>query len=162
MVTHDQEEALSIADRIFVMDGGEIMQVGSPEDIYRHPASAFVANFIGMTNFLSGTVVDSKNIKLGTQQFQIKTDSFSRGDKVKVAARPEAVKILRTKSNQSFEGKIVELEFLGSFVRLHISTGLLTGGNLLADLAIFEKPPSNISIGGTVNFTFSPDLLSLF
>mgnify|MGYP001160796151 FL=1 len=162
MVTHDQEEALSIADRIFVMDGGEIMQVGSPEEIYRHPESAFVANFIGMTNFLSGTVVDAKTIELGTLQFQIKTDSFAKGDKVKIAARPESVKILRTKTKQSFEGKIVELEFLGSFVRLHISTSLLTDGNLLADLAIFEKPPSNISLGGIVNFTFSPDLLSIF
>ena len=138
------------------------MQVGSPEDIYRHPASAFVANFIGMTNFLSGTVVDAKNIKLGTLQFQLKTDRFAKGDKVKIAARPETVKILRTKTKKSFEGKIVELEFLGSFVRLHISTSLLTEVNLLADLPIFEKPPSNISLGGTVNFTFSPDLLSLF
>ena len=92
----------------------------------------------------------------------MKTGSFAKGDKVKIAARPESVKILRTKTKQSFEGKIVELEFLGSFVRLHISTSLLPDGNLLADLAIFEKPPSNISLGGTVNFTFSPDLLSLF
>ena len=162
MVTHDQEEALSIADRIFVMDGGEIMQVGSPEDIYRHPASAFVANFIGMTNFLSGTVVNGKKIKLGTHLFPIDTQGFSKGDQIKVAARPEAVKILTTKTNHSFEGKIVELEFLGSFVRLHISTSLSPKGNLLADLAVFEKPKSNISLGSKVNFTFSPDLLSLF
>ena len=162
MVTHDQEEALSIADRIFVMDGGKIMQVGTPEDIYRHPASAFVANFIGMTNFLSGKVVDAKKVKLGTKLLPIESQSFSRGEEVKIAARPEAVKILKTKTKQSFEGKIIEMEFLGSFIRLHIETSLVRDGNLLADLAMFEKPPSNISLGGNVNFTFSPDLLSLF
>ena len=162
MVTHDQEEALSIADRIFVMDGGRIMQVGTPEDIYRHPASAFVANFIGMTNFLSGKVVDAKKVKLGTKLLPIESQSFSKGEEIKIAARPEAVKILKTKTKQSFEGKIIEMEFLGSFIRLHIETSLVRDGNLLADLAMFEKPPSNISLGGNVNFAFSPDLLSLF
>ena len=116
------------------MDGGKIMQVGTPEDIYRHPASAFVANFIGMTNFLSGKVVDAKKVKLGTKLLPIESHSFSRGEEVKIAARPEAVKILKTKTKQSFEGKIIEMEFLGSFIRLHIETSLVHDGNLLADL----------------------------
>ena len=64
MVTHDQEEALSIADRIFVMDSGKIMQSGTPEDIYANSSNPFVANFIGMTNFIEGQVLDEDSIKL--------------------------------------------------------------------------------------------------
>jgi len=68
MVTHDQEEALSIADRIFVMDSGKIMQSGTPEDIYANSSNPFVANFIGMTNFIEGQVLNKDSIKVDNQQ----------------------------------------------------------------------------------------------
>jgi iron(III) transport system ATP-binding protein len=65
MVTHDQEEALTMADRIVVMNQGVIEQVGTPEEIYRHPASPFVADFVGTMNFLPGTAADHGRVRLG-------------------------------------------------------------------------------------------------
>jgi iron(III) transport system ATP-binding protein len=76
MVTHDQEEALSIADRIFVMDSGKIMQSGTPEDIYANSSNPFVANFIGMTNFIEGQVLDEDSIKVDNKQIAINSHRY--------------------------------------------------------------------------------------
>ena len=93
MVTHDQEEALSIADRIFVMNDGEMIQAGSPRDIYINPANPFVANFIGMTNFVDGKVVGASSIDVAGKRIAVvQCKGLSKGDQIRVAARPEAMK----------------------------------------------------------------------
>ena len=161
MVTHDQEEALSIADRIFVMNDGEMMQSGTPEEIYMNPKNPFVANFIGMTNFLHGEVTNEKTITVGGKSVSAICKGFSAGDKIRVAARPEAIKITR-KSKDSFKGKIVDWEFLGSFVRLHIETPLIADTPMLADKPMLDNSDISIKLGSEVNFTFSSEMLNAY
>jgi len=162
MVTHDQEEALSIADRIFVMNEGKIMQSGTPKEIYMSPISPFVANFIGMTNFLNGVVVNPTKIDIGGKQLKANCELFSKGDKVRVAARPEAIEVMKRKSNNSFQGKVVDMEFLGSYTRIHIKSPDFNDAQILADTPILENAGDTVSPGSNINFNFSSDLLNLY
>ena len=98
-VTHDQEEALSVSDRIAVMNKGEVLQIGTPNEIYEMPANEFVADFIGETNFIEGIVTEvydkygyAENDKFG--RFKIELDKPVKvGDKVKLTLRPEKIKV---------------------------------------------------------------------
>ena len=91
MVTHDQEEALTMADRIVVMNRGAIEQVGTPLEIYREPASPFVADFIGVMNFVAGTVVRDGTVRLGRTELACDADGFAAGTEVTLAVRPEDI-----------------------------------------------------------------------
>ena len=162
MVTHDQEEALSIADRIFVMNDGVMMQSGTPRDIYINPANAFVANFIGMTNFLDAQVVGPNSINIGGKRITVQCKDFLKGDEICVAARPEAIEILSKATKNSFEGKVVDMEFLGSFVRLHIKTSLSSNNYLLADTPMTENFDNSVSLNAKINFALSSKLLNIF
>ncbi len=90
MVTHDQEEALSVADRIVVMNHGVIEQVGTPMEIYRDPATPFVADFVGKINVLSGRLHPGRDLRIGTSRFACEHDTAAERD-VKVYLRPEDV-----------------------------------------------------------------------
>ena len=162
MVTHDQEEALSIADRIFVMNDGVMMQSGTPRDIYINPANAFVANFIGMTNFLDAQVVGPNSINIGGKRITVQCKDFLKGDEICVAARPEAIEILSKGTKNSFEGKVVDMEFLGSFVRLYIKSSLSSNNYLLADTPMTENFDKSVSLNAKINFALSSKLLNIF
>ena len=95
-VTHDQEEALTMSDRIAVMDQGRILQVGSPEEIYEHPANRFVADFIGQTNLLEGTVEDSSTVCLANGARVQASSDQPVGTAVAVSLRPERAHIAAT------------------------------------------------------------------
>ena len=103
MVTHDQDEALTMADRIVIMRDGRIEQVGEPAEVYQHPVSRFVAGFLGASNFLRGRVVDAVNggVLVDVPRGPIVSVAASRpvGSEVMVALRPEAVTIESTTSN---------------------------------------------------------------
>ena len=98
-VTHDQEEALSVSDRIAVMSKGEVLQIGTPNEIYEMPANGFVADFIGETNFIEGKVIEvhdkygyAENDEIG--RFKIELDKPVKvGDNVKLTLRPEKIKV---------------------------------------------------------------------
>ena len=98
-VTHDQEEALSISDRIVVMYGGRAEQVGTPFEIYNRPATKFVANFVGTLNVLEGTVTDAGEgrVRVNTQDISMKgkLNGSKTGDKLSLALRPEAITLGR-------------------------------------------------------------------
>ncbi len=103
-VTHDQEEAMTMADRIAVMDAGEVLQVGSPEEVYETPSTRFVADFIGETNFITGKVVSSNGalaqVQLGENavvQAACGGQEVSAGQEVTIALRPEKVNLFTTK-----------------------------------------------------------------
>ena len=162
MVTHDQEEALSIADRIFVMSDGELMQAGSPRDIYINPANPFVANFIGMTNFINGTVVGASSIDVAGKRISVQCKGLSKGDRIRVAARPEAIEICPKRTKTSFEGKVTDFEFLGSFVRVHVKTSLSPNNHLLVDTPMVKNFNSVISLNSAIHFSLSPKLLNIF
>ena len=124
-VTHDQSEAMAISDQIVLMKGGVIAQAGTPHDIYYHPVSEFVADFIGECNFLTGTVLDSNmgTVKLDVNGSRVQVMSdlpAERGEERKIVLRPEAVAIGDT-------GMIpckVELScFMGSYQNYHVRVG---------------------------------------
>ncbi len=93
-VTHDQEEALTMSDKIVVMSEGEIQQVGTPDEIYDHPANEFVARFVGSTNIIDGVVTDEGTVVFEDKKFTCKTGDFKKGDKVGVVIRPEHLEVV--------------------------------------------------------------------
>ena len=163
MVTHDQEEALTIADRIFVMNRGEIMQFGTPMEIYSRPTNPFVANFIGLSNFIEGTVADSNKIHIGEQSVEIDCSGFSKGQKVRLAARPEFIQFTTSKNKKSiFSGKVVDIEFLGSFFRFYLETSIMPNNPLVVDKPISEDPDKHPKINEDINFFISSKFLNIF
>ncbi len=115
MVTHDQEEALTMADRIVVMNHGVVEQVGSPREIYQHPASEFVADFVGTMNFLEAKNEQSNLLSIDDYRFSSPTDISTAH--VKVAVRPEQMRI-HSDPIAGIQAQIKMFEFLGSFVRV--------------------------------------------
>ncbi|HWK64837.1 MAG TPA: ABC transporter ATP-binding protein [Rhizobiaceae bacterium] len=127
-VTHDQEEALSISDRIVVMYGGKAEQVGTPFEIYNRPATRFVANFVGTLNVLEGTVADAAagTVRIGDSQLSLKgsLNGARTGDAVSLALRPEAIALGRQPGRDtSLGGEISDVSFLGSVIRVRVGLG---------------------------------------
>ena len=137
MVTHDQEEALSMADRIVVMNRGRIEQVGTPEQVYREPASVFVADFIGTMNFLPGTIIDAERVRVGALPLACRTSSLPPGSEVTVAFRPEDVIVTSGEGEAAnrYTAHFETLDFLGSFVRAEITIEEVGGERLSAELS---------------------------
>jgi len=125
-VTHDQEEALTLSDRIAVMSGGRLLQEGTPNEIYEHPRTRFVADFIGESNFFSGRVVDTNGSVLveaaaGITLRCAPTEFVQPGMKVVVAVRPEAIASDAgdSKANR-VGGSLARVTYLGDLVQFHI------------------------------------------
>ncbi len=114
-VTHDQEEALSISDRIAVMKEGKIMQVGSPTEIYIKPADAFVSNFIGVSNFLECEVCDGNTVRVNDYAFTLNRNIRYRG-KATLSIRPEFLYVAENKA-EGLKGEVQLSTFLGDFVQ---------------------------------------------
>ena len=137
-VTHDQAEAMSMSDRIIVMNKGVIEQVGTPKEIYATPASQFVADFIGTANMISSNVLSCGNGEaeietLGTK-FRVKTSlSLQPGDAVKLIVRPEAVSLSR---DSGIPAEIASSVFMGSYQDYVLSTHGQT-------LLIIDSDPAN-------------------
>jgi iron(III) transport system ATP-binding protein len=138
MVTHDQEEALTIADRIVVMNHGLIEQVGTPVEIYRRPASAFVADFIGVMNFMPAVVVGPATVRLGGLDLACDVDGLPVGTKLTLAIRPEDIRVQSVAGSEenAVTVHIKAMEFLGSFFRVDLAGDALDGATLRADLAV--------------------------
>jgi len=140
-VTHDQEEALSISDRVAVMSQGRIEQLGSPAQIYSAPRTAFVANFVGTMNKLEGVVVSptDRTVRCGPLLLNVPDPSFNHaaGEKVELFLRPEDI-TLQVPTNGAepspgmLAGRVTSLTFLGPVTRVGLDTNL---GPLLADVS---------------------------
>jgi putative spermidine/putrescine transport system ATP-binding protein len=123
-VTHDQSEALSLADRVGVMNFGQLEQIDTPENIYRHPATPFVAEFVGAMNRVPGRITDNGRVVILGQRVPVmKPDAIAPGTAVEALLRPEA---LQATLDAGGPGEILERTFLGSSVRLRVS---LDGGH---------------------------------
>jgi putative spermidine/putrescine transport system ATP-binding protein len=127
-VTHDQEEALSISDRIVVMSEGEMDQVGTPFEIYNFPKTVFVANFVGTLNTANAEIVDPEKgiVSMDGVQFEAAQGTAVRkkGDKVKIAIRPERFGFAsEQKKANVVDCKIETITFLGSVVRIQVMIG---------------------------------------
>ena len=134
-VTHDQEEALTMADRIAVMDGGRVLQIGKPTEIYEHPADRFVADFIGETNFLEGTFV-GRAAELGELKLAdgrvlrapLDGHDLEPGESVTLSVRPERIMLVAGHTEPEAErtrltAKVAEVHYLGTDTRYHLISG---------------------------------------
>lgn len=111
-VTHDQEEALSMSDTVIVMDKGKIQQIGSPQDIYNEPQNAFVADFIGESNIVDGTMLEDYVVKFAGKKFKCLDSGFLNNEKVDVVIRPEDIKVTLPE-NAIIAGKVTSVTFKG-------------------------------------------------
>ena len=167
-VTHDQGEALALSHEVAVMSEGRIVQIGSPRDIYERPATRFVADFIGSTNFLDGQIVarDAATAlwqaatELGT--FKVASDrTFNQGDKVAVSIRPEDVEIVGVQPPAGdpanvLKGVVDQTVFLGDVVDLKVKVGTYVmqarthpglGANVGAEAFLRMRPEKCVAIG---------------
>ena len=120
-VTHDQEEALTMSDTIVVMKDGCIQQIGTPADIYNEPANAFVADFIGDSNILSGTMVQNLTVRFCNRNFAC-VDDFARNEKVDVVVRPEDIR-MTDPENGMIQGKVIGVVFKGVHYEITVKVG---------------------------------------
>ena len=128
IVTHDQEEALVMSDRMAVLDGGKVCQCGSPTELYENPNSRFVANFIGVSNLLEGVRSGQHRVQVNGQELSVETDApLVSGQSVAVVVRPERLQVLTEQGSDcanQVSGKIVEVAYHGLDTNLHVQTSL--------------------------------------
>ncbi|MFC5604357.1 ABC transporter ATP-binding protein [Sporosarcina koreensis] len=149
-VTHDQEEAMSMADRVAVMDKGHIVQIGTPTDLYSNPSTPFIANFVGTSNILKGDVQGEENglTVVKGEGFLLRSSNKAKKKEVDVIIRPEHVKVEaadsaidHTKTNV-IEGTVIMSTYLGSIVRYDVQVGsyqLIVDTTYSSGANIFEE-----------------------
>ena len=120
-VTHDQEEALTMSDKIVVMKNGEIQQVGTPQDIYNEPANRFVANFIGESNILSGIMLEDYKVQFDDIVFDCVDYGFKANEKVDVVIRPEDIDIVPVEDGK-MTGEVLSVLFKGVHYEIMVET----------------------------------------
>ena len=145
-VTHDQEEALTMSDRVVVMNNGVIEQIGTPEDIYNEPVNAFVADFIGEANILNGTMIDDCRIRILGTELECVDKGFGRNTPVDVVIRPEDIMITSPEEGQ-LVGVVEKLTFKGVHYEMSIRCG---------KCEILVHSTSSAAIGSTVGMSVVP------
>jgi iron(III) transport system ATP-binding protein len=164
MVTHDQEEALTMSDRIVVMNTGRIEQVGTPAEIYGRPATPFIADFVGRMNFLEGQILDDTRIDVRGATLTVEEPvRFGRGTPVTVCLRPEDVVVNGLEEHQAnrLDMQIGVMEFVGS----HFSTVLHATGtnlNVAADLSMNDVRSLGLVAGRSIPVQLPPGRLKVF
>lgn len=121
-VTHDQEEALTMSDRVVVMDGGKIQQVGTPQDIYNEPQNAFVADFIGESNIVDGVMLRDLYVEFSGARFDCLDKGFAENEAVDVVVRPEDVDIVAPEKGM-LTGTVTSVAFLGVHYEIIVDIG---------------------------------------
>ena len=146
-VTHDQEEALSISDRVAVMDAGKILQVGAPMDVYLKPSESFVANFIGTINSLLGRPAGDGILEIEGHPVEVQVPEALVGqESVTVSVRPENINLsLPEPGSNALSGKISSFSFLGQSVHAHVATD--GGQDLVVDVTIADWLAINLAEG---------------
>jgi len=161
-VTHDQEEALSIADSVVVMKSGRIVEVGKPSEIYASPSNLFTANFVGETNLLEGNVLetDGSQCTVDIKGHRIRVSGFGKkvGQRVIVSIRPEFVP-LTTPTVVGWKGLIKQVTFLGNLNRYVVET---EGGiEIIAEVSTAEYS-TGFRVGESVTVSFEDVHMLLF
>ena len=165
MVTHDREEALSMADRIVVMSEGLIRQAGTPAEVYRHPASLFVAGVIGDTNRIDGVIAGGR-VRLGDGALTVAADrrGLPEGARVSVTIRPED--ILAHPAGDTCKNllavSVAGMEFLGSSWRVRLRSGAPGVGDLEASLPVDAVERLALAPGAALHIGLPADRLLVF
>ncbi|MBP5796559.1 MAG: ABC transporter ATP-binding protein, partial [Bacteroidales bacterium] len=121
-VTHDQEEALTLSDTIVVMNEGKIQQIGTPADIYNEPVNSFVADFIGESNILNGTMIEDRKVNFIGHDFECVDEGFGTNNPVDVVIRPEDIYIMNNTTSAQFTGKVTSCIFKGVHYEMLVDT----------------------------------------
>ena len=164
-VTHDQEEALSIADRVVVMEAGQFQQVGKPIDIYKSPRSSFVADFVGTSNFFRGNRTDDR-VSTGKREFKITQFSSLATEEVFLAIRPEKIEVFKhgeplnhLKHSNLVPGRIDVVTFLGAAVRLVVN---VDGEEVISDVIEKEFEQRQLKQGDEILLYFPPEAFLVY
>jgi iron(III) transport system ATP-binding protein len=146
MVTHDQTEAMTMADRIVVMNAGRIVQIGTPVEIYSEPADLFVADFVGAMNFLAGIIAGPHRVRIGGVEISCSSNGLASGTPVVAAVRPEDI-VIEPAGSDDRDGpyaRLVHVEFFGSYCS--------------AELEWAPAGPSPLRVHLPKNFARRPDI----
>ena len=135
-VTHDQEEALTMSDKIVVMKNGEIQQVGTPEEIYNEPANRYVANFIGESNILPGVMLEDYKVRFDDITFDCVDFGFRENEKVDVVIRPEDIDIVDVKDGK-MTGEVLSVLFKGVHYEIIVET--VPGTSVTVDMRVIHN-----------------------
>ena len=163
-VTHDQEEALSMSDRVVIMNHGRVVQVGSPQELYERPSTVFASKFIGKSNILRGVVnqVDGNEVlyAIADKYFQqlVSNQKYSKNDEIILALRPEKIKIARSKvaSNEVniLVGRIIDITYFGSTISVNVETDSV--GEFIVEVQAWNNQET-LEEGQEILLTWSPD-----
>ncbi len=164
-VTHDQEEALTMSDRVAVMNNGNILQVGSPHEIYDHPGERFVADFIGDTNLLNANVISRDGSRLSVQLLGGLTMDVSTpvdaplDNAVTLAIRPEQATITNELSDTNLQGELQNVVYIGTDTHYHVS--LDDGATFVVRVQNTRGMRQTYEVGMRISITIDPDMVQL-
>ena len=165
MVTHDQEEALAMADRIVVMNHGVIDQVGTPAEVYGSPRTAFVADFVGTMTFLDGVMAANRKVRIAGVDLTCASDGGMKvGTKVRIGFRPEEVQVrgIGADTQNIMQAHVRDLEYLGAFCRAVLGLPAAPGLVLTADFSANAMRDLDIRGGQDIQIALPPQSLRVF
>ncbi|OGP58554.1 MAG: hypothetical protein A2V65_09935 [Deltaproteobacteria bacterium RBG_13_49_15] len=164
-VTHDQEEALALADRVVVMRNGEFRQIGTPWEIYKKPKTSFIAGFVGISNFITGKK-ENDRVRFGSRLFRVFGIDAVESETVHLAIRPENIDALLPESlaeglipSNIIETTVEVINFLGSVVRVAF---MLEDEEMLVDISEKEFERRNLKRGDKIRLYFPPDAFHVY
>lgn len=166
MVTHDQEEALSLADRIVVMNHGLIEQIGTPVEIYRQPASPYIADFVGTMNFLTGTLAGNDRLNVGSLTLEIdrKGQDIPPGHTITACIRPEDITLHPCGSGGANTATMIvgDIEFLGAYCRARLQAPDAGISEILVDFPVSTQESMALTAGSRIEAVFPKERLLVF
>jgi iron(III) transport system ATP-binding protein len=164
MVTHDQEEALSMADRVVVMNKGQLEQVGTPREIYEQPASPFVADFVGRINMLDAVATGPGQYRSGRLALKANGATYTNGSRVRLYLRPEDRVVEGSLDGEAnrVTGQIAKVEFLGGHCLAEVQVPELEGQPLSVFFSLNQVRELGIREGGSLELALRPDRIRVF
>jgi spermidine/putrescine transport system ATP-binding protein len=151
-VTHDQEEALTMSDRIAVMHAGKVEQLGTPEELYERPTTRFVAGFIGSTNLLHGRIEADGSVRLSSGEVaRVAHDGMAAGSEIEISVRPEAISIVPVSGQGTIKATVEQAAYLGTTISYQLRTA-----RGLALTVLSPKTGERLPVGSDVAVTWSP------
>jgi iron(III) transport system ATP-binding protein len=166
MVTHDQEEALSMADRVVVMNHGVIEQIGTPLDVYERPVTPFVADFLGKVNVLDAECMGGGRYRVGKREIATTADGAAPGEKVRLYLRPEDRILADTGPVESlpnaFVGTVRRVDFLGTYCLARVDVDGFDGQRMTLYLSLNQAQELGVAEGAALPFALRGERVRVF